>query len=191
MRKIVYYLLVLTALLLTSSLLAGCNGLTQYTLTEQQINQALQQRIHFSKNIGLTGFADASVNLGVLQSQIGREEPGKITLTGEVKVLLTSLFGDQQATLYLSLKTQPVFDKQQGAIYLHELQLTQSQAVPEKLNGALSTLSPFLNQALRNYFNENPVYVLDGKRSKAEAMAKKYAKGIEVKAGEIVIPFAL
>ncbi|HBB3178414.1 DUF1439 domain-containing protein, partial [Klebsiella pneumoniae] len=46
-----------------------------------------------------------------------------------------------------------------------------------------------LNQALRNYFNQQPAYVLREDGSQGEAMAKKLAKGIEVKPGEIVIPF--
>ncbi|HFV5069255.1 TPA: DUF1439 domain-containing protein, partial [Escherichia coli] len=48
---------------------------------------------------------------------------------------------------------------------------------------------PYLNQALRNYFNQQPAYVLREDGSQGEAMAKKLAKGIEVKPGEIVIPF--
>lgn len=48
---------------------------------------------------------------------------------------------------------------------------------------------PYLNQSLQNYFNHQPAYILSEDNSKGEALAKKYAKGIEVKPGEIVIPF--
>jgi hypothetical protein len=47
---------------------------------------------------------------------------------------------------------------------------------------------PYLSQSLRSYFNQNPAYVLSDSRSKGEALAKKLAKGIEVRPGEIVIP---
>lgn len=53
----------------------------------------------------------------------------------------------------------------------------------------LQTLLPYLNQSLRSYFNQRPAYVLREDSSKGEALAKKLAKGIEVKPGEIVIPF--
>lgn len=48
---------------------------------------------------------------------------------------------------------------------------------------------PYLNQSLRNYFNQQPAYVLREDSSEGEALAKKLAKGIEVKPGEIIIPF--
>ncbi|WP_141394156.1 DUF1439 domain-containing protein, partial [Enterobacter hormaechei] len=50
-------------------------------------------------------------------------------------------------------------------------------------------LMPYLNQSLQNYFNQQPAYVLSEDKSKGESLAKKYAKGIEVKPGEIIIPF--
>jgi len=50
-------------------------------------------------------------------------------------------------------------------------------------------LMPYLNNSLNTYFNQRPAYVLNGDRSKGEAMAKKLAKGIEVKPGQLVIPF--
>lgn len=53
----------------------------------------------------------------------------------------------------------------------------------------MQTLLPYLNRALRNYFNQQPAYVLREDGSQGEAMAKKLAKGIEVKLCEIVIPF--
>ena len=58
-----------------------------------------------------------------------------------------------------------------------------------KMQTVVQTLLPHLNQALRNYFNQQPAYVLREDGSQGEAMAKKLAKGIEVKPGEIVIPF--
>lgn len=53
----------------------------------------------------------------------------------------------------------------------------------------VQTLIPYLNQSLRSYFNQQPAYVLREDASTGEALAKKYAKGIEVKPGEIIIPF--
>ena len=53
----------------------------------------------------------------------------------------------------------------------------------------IQALLPYLNQSLRSYFSQQPAYVLREDASTGEALAKKYAKGIEVKPGEIVIPF--
>ncbi|CHR50383.1 lipoprotein [Salmonella enterica subsp. enterica serovar Typhi] len=177
------------AALVVSGLLVGCNQLTQYTISEQEINQALEKRNNFSKDIGLPGIADAHIVLTNLASQIGREEPNKVTLTGDARLDMNSLFGSQKATMKLKLKALPVFDKEKGAIYLQEMEVVDATVTPEKMQSVLQTLLPYLNQSLRSYFNQRPAYVLREDSSKGEALAKKLAKGIEVKPSEIVIPF--
>lgn len=184
MKKIIF-----AALCLFTAVLAGCNQLTQYTISEQEINQALAKRNNFSKDIGLPGVADAHIILNNLTSQIGREEPNKVTLTGDAKLDMSSLFGDQKANIKLKLKALPTFDKEKGAIYLQEMEVVDATVEPEKMQTILQTIIPYLNQSLRKYFNEQPAYVLSEDKSQGEAMAKKYAKGIEVKPGEIIIPF--
>lgn len=180
--------MLMVATLMVSGLLAGCNQLTQYTVSEQEINQALQKRNNFSKDIGLPGVADAHIVLTNLSSAIGREEPNKITLNGVANLDMTSLFGNQKATIDLKLKALPVFNKEKGAIFLQEMEVVDATVKPEKMQSVVQTMMPYLNQSLRSYFNKQPAYVLREDASEGEALAKKYAKGIEVKPGEIVIP---
>lgn len=178
----------LAAALLISGLLVGCNQLTQYTISEAEINQSLEKHNNFSKDIGLPGVADAHIVLSNLASQIGREEPNKVTLTGDAGLDMNSLFGSQKATIKLKLKALPVFDKEKGAIFLREMEIVDATVAPKKMQSVVQTLIPYLNQALRSYFNQQPAYILREDSSKGEALAKKLAKGIEVKPGEIVIP---
>ena len=181
--------IVIAAALIVSGLLVGCNQLTQYTVSEQEINQALEKHNNFSKDIGVPGLADAHIVLTNLASQIGREEPNKVTLSGDASLDMTSLFGNQKADIKLKLKALPVFNKEKGAIFLQEMEIVDAVVTPDKMKPVLQTLMPYLNQSLRNYFNQQPAYVLSEDKSKGEALAKKYAKGIEVKPGEIIIPF--
>ena len=53
--------ILIAAALIVSGLLSGCNQLPQYTVSEQEINQALQKRNHFAKHTGLKGVADAHI----------------------------------------------------------------------------------------------------------------------------------
>lgn len=181
--------LALCALLL-AGLLSACNQLTQYTVSEQEINQALQKHNNYQKDIGVSGLVNAHIVLSNLSSQIGREEPGKVTLTGNAQVNITSLLGPQQADMQLKMKAQPVFNKEQGAIYLKDLEIVDANVQPEKMQPILQSLTPYLNQSLKSYFDREPAWVLREDRSKAEALAKKLAKGLEVKPGELVIPFS-
>jgi len=187
-RKTMKKFVIATALIV-SGLLVGCNQLTQYTVSEQEINQALQKRNNFAKDIGVPGVADAHIVLTNLTSQIGREEPNKVMLSGDASLDMTSLFGSQKANIKLKLKALPVFNKEQGAIYLQQMEIADAVVSPDKMKPVLQTLMPYLNQSLQNYFNRQPAYILKEDNSKGEALAKKYAKGIEVKPGEIVIPF--
>lgn len=170
-------------------LLSGCNQLTQYTISEQEVNQALQKRNNYDKDIGVSGLVNAHIVLTDLSSQIGREEPGKVTLSGKANINVSSLFGPQQAEMQLKMKAQPVYNAQQGAIYLQDLEIVDAQVQPEKMASIMKTLTPYLNESLKRYFNEKPAYVLSADRSKGEALAKKLAKGLEVKPGQLVIPF--
>ncbi len=112
-----------------------------------------------------------------------------MTLTGHAAVNITSLFGPQQAEMLLTMRAQPRFDRQQGAIFLQDLEIVQVDVQPEKMQPVLKTLTPYLNQSLKSYFNQQPAYLLSSDRSKAEALAKRFATGIEVKPGELIIPF--
>ncbi|AIR68110.1 lipoprotein [Dickeya fangzhongdai] len=173
--------------LLGTLLISGCNQLAQYSLSEQEINQYLQQHNDYQKQLGVPGVVDAQITLTELTSQIGRAEPGKVTLSGNAKVDISSLLGKQQADMKLTLKAQPVFNKDEGAIYLKDMELVDYSVQPEKLQTVLQTLTPYLNQSLKSYFDQKPAYVLNPERSNKEALAKKLAKGIEVKPGQLVI----
>ncbi|WJV65247.1 lipoprotein [Pectobacteriaceae bacterium CE70] len=176
-----------TLALLGTFLLSGCNQLTQYSLSEQDVNQYLQKHNDYQKQVGVPGVLDAHIVLTDLSSQIGRAEPGKVTLTGNAKIDISSLLGSQSADMKLTLKAQPVFDKSQGSIYLKDLELTDYTVQPEKMQSVMKTLTPYLNESLKSYFDQKPAYVLNGDHSTKEAIAKKLAKGIVVKPGQLVI----
>ena len=139
--------IVIAAALIVSGLLVGCNQLTQYTVSEQEINQALEKHNNFSKDIGVPGLADAHIVLTNLASQIGREEPNKVTLSGDASLDMTSLFGNQKADIKLKLKALPVFNKEKGAIFLQEMEIVDAVVTPDKMKPVLQTLMPYLNQS--------------------------------------------
>jgi len=178
------------AALMFAGLLTGCNQLTQYTLNEQEINDYLQKHNEFQKQIGVPGLLDARIVMTQLHSQIGRSEPGKVTLSGDAKVSITSILGPQSTDLKLMLKAQPVYDREKGAIFLKEMELTNYIVQSEKLQTVMNAVTPDLNQSLKSYFDQKPAYVLNTDKSKAAALAKALAKGLEVKPGALVIPFS-
>ncbi|MBP6121227.1 MULTISPECIES: lipoprotein [Providencia] len=170
------------------TLVAGCSQLTDFSISESQINQYLANKVKYEHNIGITGFADADIQLANLKSQIGRSEPGKVSLNGEATVKLDSLIGKADAKIELTLTARPIFDAKTGSIYLKELNISKYTVIPENMDTAMSAVIPYLNSSLETFFETQPVYVLNPDNGAAEATAKKLAKGLEIKPGKLVIP---
>ena len=76
MKKAIY----IAGIVAAGLVLAACNKLTQYTITEQDMNQYLQKYNNFQKQIGISGLVDADITVDQLNSQIGRTDPNKVTL---------------------------------------------------------------------------------------------------------------
>ncbi len=169
--------------------LSGCNRLTEYQLSEQDVNGYLQKHNDFQKSVGVPGLLNANIVLTDLTSQIGRSEPGKVRVSGNARLDIQTLWGSRQADVKLTLQAQPYYDMAQGAIYLKDMQLVDYQVQPEKLQSTFKVLAPYLDQSLKSFFDNKPAYVLDPNHSKTEALAKKLAKGLEVKPGVLIIPF--
>ncbi|MBT0726642.1 lipoprotein [Rosenbergiella australiborealis] len=173
-----------------SLLLAGCDHFAAYTLTEQEINHSLSKHASYEKDIGINGLANAHIILDTLHAEVGRAIANQVVLSGHAKIHFASLFGQQDADLQIKMSAVPVFNREQGAVYLHDITIIDIQAEPQKVEGIVESLRPILATSLRDYFNKQPAWVLSDDRSKAESLAKKFATGIEVKPGQLVIPLA-
>ena len=79
---------------------------------------------------------------------------------------ITSLFGPQKADMTLTLKAQPSFDKEKGAIFLKDMEVVDYTIQPEKMDSVMKGLMPYLNQSLKSYFDQKPAYVLNADHSK-------------------------
>lgn len=177
------------ALIVAGLLLTSCNSLTQYSINEQDIDKSLGKAQQFQNQIGVAGLIDAHITLTELSTQIGRKELDYVTLSGIAKMGVTSLLGSQHAEMKLTMKARTLFNQQQGAIFLKNMQITDVQIYPEKMQPVLKTLIPYLNPSLKSHFNQQPIYVLHADRRRLEFLVKKFAKHLEVKPGELIIHF--
>ncbi|PHM38671.1 lipoprotein [Xenorhabdus mauleonii] len=177
----------LGAALILVGLVSGCDQFKEISINEGVLNEYLLKKVHYQKNIGLSGAATANVSLGELTTQVGRTDPEKIELSGLAKVQLETLLGSIQADMKLTIRAKPVFEAEKGAIFIKELEIVDYQTTPEKVAAPFKALIPYLNTSLSEFFDTHPVYVLNPEKSKAEAAASKLAKGLEVKPGTLVI----
>ncbi|WP_159567547.1 lipoprotein [Budvicia diplopodorum] len=172
-------------------LMFGCNQMTQYSLTEQSINNYLDTHAqNVSRSFNLSGLVNADLKLNNLSAKIGQDQPNKITLTGNAIFAISSLLGNQDANLQLTINARPDFDPVKGAIYLRDLELGDYDLTTSQGNVKnVKTFIPLLNKALQVYFNDQPVYVLNPANGTLEATAQKLAKDIEVQKGKLVFSF--
>lgn len=177
-------------LLPLSLLLAACSSLTQYNVSESEINQYLKDRVAFEKEIGIPGIMSSKIRLDDLTSRIGRSRADRVELDAAGDLQVASPLGSQQMKIRLSLSARPDYVAEQGAIYLRDLELISVRTEPADVGTALTPLLPTFNQSLSLFLSQTPVYRLDGSR-KNEARIKEKVEALKVEPGRLVIPFKL
>lgn len=177
----------LSTVFVLTSLITGCEQLKQFDVSEKLINDYINQKTSLQKHIGEDGVVSADIKLSDLAIQIGRTEPGKISLLGTADLKIDSFFGKTGAKVSLTLTGQPTYQADTGAIYIKSMTIDSYKVSPEKMEAVVIALKPYLDASITTYFDNQPVYVLDPAKNSAEAAAFKLAKGIEVKPGKFVI----
>ena len=94
-------------LLLPLSLLLAACSLTQYNVSESEINQYLKERVAFEKQLGIPGIMSSKVRLDEMQSRIGRSRADRIELDAAGDLQVSSPLGSQQMKIRFSLSARP------------------------------------------------------------------------------------
>ena len=89
---------------------------------------------------------------------------------------MSSLFNSKKPTSSSKLKGTPVFNKER-AIFLQEMEVIDTQVSRTKIGaGSANPDAPYLNQSLRNYFNQQPACDL---RRRTKARVKLWRKNMQ------------
>ncbi|MEN3760231.1 lipoprotein [Aeromonas veronii] len=177
-------------LLLPLALLLGACSLTQYNISEVEINQYLKDQVSFEKQLGIPGIMSSKIRLDEMQSRIGRKQADRIELDAAGDLQVSSPLGSQQMKIRFALSARPDYVADQGAIYLRDLELVSVKTEPADIGAALTPLLPTFNQSLSLFLSQTPVYRLDSSR-KNEARIKEKVEALKVEPGRLVIPFKL
>ncbi|PJG57862.1 lipoprotein [Aeromonas cavernicola] len=176
--------------LLSLTLLLGGCSLTQYNVSESEINQYLKEQVAFEKQLGIPGIISSKIRLDEMQSRIGRSQADRIELDAAGDLQVSSPLGSQQMKIRFALRARPDYVADQGAIYLRDLELISVKTEPADIGAALTPLLPTFNQSFSLFLSQTPVYRLDSRR-KNEAMIKEKVEALKVEPGRLVIPFKL
>ncbi|ATG74778.1 hypothetical protein CGX12_02440 [Zobellella denitrificans] len=147
---------------LFSLLLSACAGISQYSVAESEIERSLytlleEQAPRFTQGLVQTRVDNLDLQIGPDNRQVVR-----LNLKGETA--LNALVARFPAQLDLAIEGRPVYDRQQNAIFIRDLNLLQSKVDAFGYQGDMAAASAGMMQLVRAVLENQPVYRLDDSR---------------------------
>ncbi len=172
------------ALLSTCLLLTGC--VSQYSITEKELSNYLNDEMHFEVKQGNQLFGielkvnDVDVTLG--------KKAETMTISAQSLIRVRNPLMPIDAKLISEFEAQPWYDANTHSVYLRQLNLIKVESSPKDLGQAIEKVSPQIMSFLTHFLETQPVYVLDTKKSN-QALIAEMTKRIEVVPGKLKLIF--
>ncbi|MBL1378757.1 DUF1439 domain-containing protein [Zobellella iuensis] len=149
-------------IVLFSLLLTACAGVSQYSVAESEIERSLytlleEQAPRFTQGLVQTRVDHLNLQIGPDNRQVVR-----LNLKGETAI--NALVARIPAQLDLAIEGRPVYDRQQNAIFIRDLNLLQSKVDAFGYQGDMAAASAGMMQLVRAVLENQPVYRLDDSR---------------------------
>lgn len=170
--------------LCVSFLLSSC---ASYSVTEQEVQDYLDDRSVFERTVGIKGLAHANIKFENVKVGIGRVANDRVNLDADSQALI-SIQGQssQQLQIKVSFSAVPYYDKEEGAIFLNDLNVEDIDIQPNELNlPSKQLLSPII-EMVGQYLLTRPVYRLSDEDFK-QSMLKTARPELLIKNHELVI----
>jgi hypothetical protein len=165
-------------------LLTGC--VSQYSITEKELEGYLSDEMHFEIKQGNQIFGielrvnDIDVTLG--------EKADTMAVTASTRVKVRNPMLPISADITAKFEAQPWYDASNHSVYLRNLNLVKVESQPKDIEKAIGSIAPQLMGFLTQFLETQPVYVLDTQESN-QALIAEMTKRIEVKPGKLVLVF--
>ncbi|QYJ78641.1 DUF1439 domain-containing protein [Shewanella acanthi] len=165
-------------------LLSGC--VTQYSITEQEMEQYLNKEIHFEVKQG-NQLVGAEVRINDISVKLG-EKPDTMSVSAATQVSIKNPIFPLNAKLATTFEAQPWYDSTTHSVYLRKLELVKVESTPKDIEKAINMVTPQVMGYLTNFLESQPVYVLNTKDSNQALMAKM-TESIQVAPGKLILKF--
>ncbi|MFM2483390.1 DUF1439 domain-containing protein [Celerinatantimonas sp. YJH-8] len=166
--------------------LSACS--MHYTISEQDVTDYLKEHTDYQKTYQLGSLAEVKTDLSQLKVAIGRDDQQRIQLTGTIDLHLKSFIKDMDLTAKGSFAAKPIYNAQEGAVYLTDLDINLDDIQPDQYAMIVNQFLPKLKLSLQAYLQTTPIYQLDKNKTK-EAFIKRFAKDVQVHPGSIQLLF--
>ncbi|MCU7995341.1 DUF1439 domain-containing protein [Shewanella glacialipiscicola] len=165
-------------------LLGGC--VSQYSITEQEMEQYLSKEIHFEVKQG-NQLVGIDVRINDISVKLG-QKLDTMSVSASTKVSINNPIFPLNAKLTTTFEAKPWYDSATHSIYLRQLELVKVESTPKDIERAISSATPQVMGYLRQFLENQPVYVLDTQDSNQALMAKM-AESLQVAPGKLVLKF--
>ncbi|MCL1143436.1 DUF1439 domain-containing protein [Shewanella gaetbuli] len=173
-------------LICTSALLMLTGCASQYSITESEIEDYLNNEMHFEVKQG-NQIIGINLVLNDMQVSLG-DKPNTMGLTATTKVSIRNPLMPISAKLNTTFEAEPWYDTETKSVYLRNLNLVNVTAEPADIEKALTSATPQVMAFVRGFLETQPVYTLDMKDSNQALMAKM-TKELAVQKGKLVVKF--
>ncbi len=167
-----------------TTLLSGC--VTQYSISEREMEQYLSKEMHFEVKQG-NQFVGAEIRINDITVKLGNK-PDTMSVSAATQVSINNPLLPLKAKLATTFEAKPWYDSVSHSVYLRQLELVKVESTPKDIEKAISMATPQLMSYLRTFLENQPVYVLDTKDSNQALMAKM-TESIQVEPGKLVLKF--
>ena len=165
----------------TALLLTACASVSQYSVSESEIEKSLYILLENETRNLTQGLVETQIDTLDLQIGPNSRDIIKLSLAGETAI--NALFARFPAKLDLIIEGRPVYDRQQNAIFLRDLNLLQSKVDAFGYQGDMAIASAGMMQMVRSVLENQPVYRLDDSRY---AWLSKAPVGMSIAPGKLV-----
>ena len=169
---------------LIAILLSSC---ASYSVTESEIQDYLDDRSGFERTVGVKGLAYANLKFEKVKVGIGRVAKDRVNLDADTQAKI-SIQGQkpQQLQINVNFSAIPYYNKDEGAIYLKDLNVEEIDIQPNELNlPSKQLLSPII-ELVGQFLLSRPVYRLNEEDFK-QSVLKTARPELLIKNHELVI----
>ncbi|BAJ03992.1 DUF1439 domain-containing protein [Shewanella violacea] len=164
--------------------LTGC--VSQYSITESELEDYLSDEIHFEIKEGNQLFG-IDVRIQNIDVKLGQKvDIMMVSATSVIKIRNPLM--PIRAELKTTFEAKPWYDASNHSVYLRELKLVEVKSSPKDFDKAIQQFSPQLMGFLTQFLENQPVYVLDTNDSN-QALIAEMTKRIQVQPGKLQLIF--
>lgn len=148
-------------MLLLAFTLAGCAGMSPYSISESTLENHLKDAIADFDRQQLESGSPLSVNLKDADITLGPDGRDVAVIDVDGEVAVNVLMARIPVSISMKMEGSPVYDSQEKAIFIRRLQLLDSQVESEMFHQDLTPITANIIRSLSALLETTPVYRLD------------------------------